>query len=121
MFEQASRIKLRFNYKGICSTEDLWDAPLAELDAIFKGLSRLKKQDEESLLDEQSKEEGILTLKIDIVKHIVSTRLRVRDLAEDEKDRAERKQALLGIIAEKQGDELRSMSIGDLTKLVDDL
>lgn len=122
MFEQASRLKLRFNFKGQSTAEDLWDMPLQALDQIFKGLNaQLKAQKEESLLETKSKEDEILDLKISIVKHVVEVRLREQKAREDEVSKAAKKQKLLGIIAEKQDANLREMSVEDLTKLVDEL
>jgi len=60
MFEKAARLKLRFNFKGILSVEDLWDLSLESLDLIYKNLSaEAKKSKEVSLLEIKTKE-GVL-------------------------------------------------------------
>jgi hypothetical protein len=122
MFEKAVRLKLRFTHKGLCTVEDLWDIPLESLDRIFKELNtNLRAQKEESLLATRSKEEEILDLKISIVKHIVEVRLSEQKARKDLAAKLSKKQNLLGIIAEKQDNALRDMSVDDLTKLVDEL
>lgn len=122
MFEKAVRLKLRFNHKGLCTVEDLWDIPLESLDRIFKELNiKLKAQKEESLLETRSKEDEIVDLKISIVKHIVEVRLSEQKARKDLAAKLAKKQKLLGIIAEKQDDALRDLSVDELTKLVDDL
>ena len=69
MFEQAARMKLRFDYRGAISVEDLWDLNQDDLNAIYGILSSIKKDSEgASLID--SKEDTVLTLRMDIVKHI---------------------------------------------------
>lgn len=119
IFEQATRMKVRFNHKGICSVEDLWDMPLSAIDAIFKGLNRESKaQSEESLLETKTAANADLDLKIAIVKHVVKTRLEEKAIQEQAKSNADRKNTILGIIAEKQNESLRNMSIDELTKLV---
>ena len=51
IFERATRMSLRFNFKGLISVEDLWDLSLQDLDSIYKILnSKLKQSSEESLL-----------------------------------------------------------------------
>jgi hypothetical protein len=122
MFEQASRLKVRYNYKGLCTVEDLWDAPLTSLDIIFKGLNaQMKAQKEESLLETRSKEDELLALKIGIVKHIVEVRVAEQKAHADKVATAEKKQKLLGLIAEKQDESLRSMTVEELTNLVNSL
>ena len=60
MFEKASRLKLRFEYKGLCSVEELWDLSVQELDNIYKVLnSKAKAMREESLLQEKTKEDQL--------------------------------------------------------------
>jgi hypothetical protein len=122
MFEKAARMKLRFPHKGLCTVEDLWDIPLEALDRIFKDLNiKIKAQKEESLLETRSKEDEILDLKIAIVKHIVEVRLSEQKARKDLAAKSEKKQKLLGIIAEKQDNALRDLSVDELTKLVDEL
>lgn len=123
MFEKASRLKLRFNHKGLCSVEDLWDMPLPVLDAVFRELNKEihKREQEESLLQTQSKEDELIALKISIVRHVFTTRTQEAQARAAEADRAERKQALLRIIAEKKDTDLRGKSIEELTAMVNQL
>lgn len=75
MFEIATRNKFRFPFKGVISTEDLWDLSVESLDNVFKTLnSEMKKTKEESLLSTKSKDDEVLELKIEIVKHIVAVK-----------------------------------------------
>jgi len=123
MFEQAIRIKLRFNFdRGRCSIEDLWDLSVEELDSIYKRLNlEMKEQKEESLLKKKSVADEILELKINIVKHIVTIKFNEQKTRENETLRTERKQKLLSIIAEKQDEELKGKSIDELNELVNSL
>lgn len=118
IFEQATRMKVRFSHKGICSVEDLWDMPLSAIDAIFKALNQeAKAQSEESLLETKTAANAELDLKLAIVKHVVKTRLEEKAAFEQAKANASRKNTILGIIAEKQNESLKNMSIDELKKL----
>ena len=122
MFEKATRLKVRFNYRGICSVEDLWDLSLTGLDTIYKNLNaEVKAQEGESLLTTKSKENELLGLKIEIVKHIFEVKQKERKLREEAIERAEMKQKLLGIKAEKEDEELRSMPKEELDKRIAEL
>ena len=122
MFEKAVRMKLRFNYKGLLSVEDLWDLSVSSLDQIFKSLNaQLKAQKEESLLDVKTEEEDGLTLKVQIIKHIVKTKLDEADARETKALKAEKKQKLLKVISEKKEKVLYDMPVDELEKLVNDL
>ena len=122
MFEKASRLKLRFNYKGQCTTEDLWIIPLQALDLIYKEINQaLKAQKEDSLLETKSKDDQILDLKIEIVKHVVKVRLQEQKDRADAISRSEKKQKIMSIIADKQDAKLQDMSIDKLSKLVEEL
>lgn len=122
MFEKASRMKLRFNCKGLCSVEDLWDLPLRALDAIFKDLNSHKKaQSEESLLDIKTQADEFLDLQIGIVKHIVNVRLQEQKSNEDAAAKAARKQKLLGILADKEDEALKNMSEEEIKKVLSEM
>ena len=122
MFEKAVRMKLRFNYTGLLSVEDLWDLSVSSLDQIFKSLNaQLKAQKEESLLDVKTEEEDGLALKVQIIKHIVKTKLDEADAIETKVLKAEKKQKLLKVISEKKEKVLYDMPVDELEKLVNDL
>lgn len=122
MFEKASRLKLRFDYKGSISVEDLWDIPMTALNRVFQALNaELKTTQEESLLETKSKKDEVLELKIIIVRHVAEVRLAEKETRKNAAERKAKKERLLEIIAKKQDESLEQMSIEDLTKLVNDL
>jgi len=122
MFEKASRYKLRFEYRGLISTEDLWDLSLENLDTIYQSLSRkLRESQEDSLLVKETATNEALTLKVNIIKHIVEVRLTERKAREDELYKTSRKERLLAILADKQDEELKGKSVDELTALINSL
>ena len=122
IFELATREGLRFNFKGSSLTEDLWHLSIEQLDGIFKGLNAQAKQaSEESLLSAKSDIDKILDLKIEIVKHIVAVKLREVASAKAQSEKAEKKQKLLEILANKQDDALNNMSEEELQKALSEL
>lgn len=121
IFEQAVRLKLRWQYKGYLSVEHLWDLTLGELDHIYRELNRdYKASTEDSLLGEDVTNQ-ILILKIEIVKYIVTTKLQERKDAENAVLRAEKKQKLLDVLKSKQDASLEELSEEEIQNLIDDL
>ena len=122
MFEKATRLKIRFNYKGLCTVDDLWDIPLRGLDAIFKELNKkIKTQEEENLLGIKTVEDKILDIKINLVKYIVGVKLAEKEDREFAADKKEKKQKILSVIAEKKDKALYEMPVEDLEKMINDL
>ena len=119
MFEIATRNKFRFPFKGVISTEDLWDLSVESLDNVFKTLnSEMKKTKEESLLRTKSKDDEVLELKIEIVKHIVAVKQEEKEARERKFLDRERNQKIMSIIAAKQDEQLHNMSVEELQKLL---
>ncbi|MDR6779538.1 CHASE3 domain sensor protein [Paenibacillus peoriae] len=121
-FEVALKNKFRFPYKGLVSTEDLFDLKVEDLDAIFKTLnSQLKRVKEESLLDTKTKEDKELEVKIEIVKYIVSAKLAEKELHLKVREQKEQKQKILAILSTKQNEDLQNKSVEELKAMLDKL
>lgn len=122
MFEIATRTKMRFPFKGLVSVEDLWDLSVRDLDGIFKTLNaQVKKSQEESLLATKTKEDETLAIQIEIVKHIVKTKLDEAETAKQSKELKERKQKIMEIIAAKQDESLHNASVEELQAMLANL
>lgn len=122
IFEVATRGKYRFPYKGLITVEDLWDLSMTQLDSIFKTLNAQYKQSkEESLLETKSKEDEVLDTQIAIVKHIVAVKQQEAANRLAEKERYEKKQRIMEIMADKQDEALKCKSLEDLQKMLDEL
>lgn len=130
LFELASRKKFRFeSVKGLLPVEDLWDLPLtsttgkANLDDIAKNLHNLVKSGVEqvSFVNPTTSSNTDDQNRFDIVKYIIGVRVAERDAAKDASVRAEKKQQILSLIAQKQFEQLGATSLEDLQKLADSL
>jgi Rps23 Pro-64 3,4-dihydroxylase Tpa1-like proline 4-hydroxylase len=122
MFEIATRTKMRFPFKGMVSVEDLWDLSVKDLDSIFKTLNaQVKKSQEESLLTTKTKEDETLATQIEIVKHIVKTKLDEVETAKQSKELKEKKQKIMEIIAAKQDESLHNASVEELQAMLANL
>lgn len=122
IFEIATREKYRYPYKGIISTEDLWDLPLESLDSIFKALNQKRKlAQEESLLYKKTSDDTALENKILIVRHIVTVKQEESRAKMEAKANKEKKEKLLAILADKEDEAYRNMSQEEIKKLIADM
>lgn len=122
LFEVATRANYQFPFRGMINVIDLWDLSLTNLDSVFKALNaEAKKHEEESLLNEKSKEDEEISNKIWIIKYIVSVKLAEMKAREDAKKNAEMKQRLLEIKAKRQDAALENMSDEELDKALAEL
>lgn len=122
LFEVATRVKMRFPFRGLVSAEDLWDLPVKSLDQIFKTLnSQLKQVKEDSLLDTKTKEDKELDMKIEIVKHIFNVKLEEQEKREKAIERREKKQKIMEILSDKQDQDLQNKSPEELQKMLNEL
>ena len=120
-FEFASRNKLRFNYRGLITVEDLWDHNVRELDHIYKGLMSEKKETETDSLIEKQSENTILETEIELVKYVFNTKVEEAEAMTKKAENAAKKQKILAILARKQDAELENKSAEELEALIKDL
>ena len=71
-----------------------------------------------SLLHTKSKEAELLTVKIDIVKYIVTVKLEEVKAREAAMEQKKYRQRIAEIIAEKKDEQLKNLSIEELEKLI---
>jgi len=122
IYEKATRNKIRFDYKGLISVEDVWDLGVTELDEIYKELNSDKKQlTEDSLLDKKTTKDYVLETKIDIIKHIVETKLNEESTHLLLKEKQEKKQKIMEILSSKQDSELQEKSSEELKEMLNSL
>ena len=124
IFVTASKCKFRYPYKGMISTEDLWDLNLDQLDSIYKTLTKeVKASQEDSLLGTEchKKENSVVEMKIDIVKYIFEEKVETARRREADVINAEKKRRILEVLAKKQDDSLNNMSEDELRKMLDEI
>lgn len=126
IFEQASRLKLRFETtKGLLSVEDLWQLSLQSLDTIAKAVNRkLKEVAEESFIPTPIRTNSAsaeLQLKLDLLKHVITT----LDAETKAKLARSKRQADLAqlrqLAAAKTNEALASQSLEDILKKISEL
>lgn len=122
IFERAVREKTRFNFKGLISVEDLWDLSLESLDAIWCDLeTKLEKLPRKSLLATGIDQRGEIEFKQEIIKYIVDTKKVESEVRAQARRNSAKKQMILDIIEAKKNDDLKNMSVEELTALAESL
>jgi hypothetical protein len=122
MFELASRSKLRFSYRGLISTEDLWDLKPEALDEIYRSTNaELKEMSEDSLLDKKQTGAKVIGLQVEIVKYIFEVKVAEAEAKKDARERKAKKERILEIIAKKQDEDLESKSLDELKALAESM
>lgn len=123
LFEIATRERYRFPYHGLIGVEDLWGLPKTELNNIYKYLMGKRRENEtDSLMDEMTtRANEALDNEIEIVKYIFQYKVDLENEKIREKEKAEKKQRILELMAKKQDDELAEKSIEDLEAMLKEL
>lgn len=128
-FEYAARNKLRFpSTRGLLTAEGLWDVPLRSkdefnLNSIAKLTNKaLKDVSEESFVETaKTAEHSRLEISLEIVKHVIETRLNEESAAKARAERKQEKEKLLTILAEKQDGKLSELSEKELKRRISEL
>lgn len=127
IFVTASKNKFRYPYKGMITTEDLWDLNINQLDEVYKVLNKAVKaaRENDSLLAETGKghdgDDAILLMEIEIVKYIFNEKLEATRKREAEVINAEKRRRILEVLAKKQDDSLNNMTEEELCKMLEEI
>ena len=122
IFEAASKNKYRYPYKGMITTEDLWDLTQAQLDVIYKALNKgVSEAQVSSLMCKVTEVDAELLNKIEIVKYIFNAKEAEAESRKNDAAKHAKKQRILDILAQKQEDALHNMSEDELKKMLDEL
>jgi hypothetical protein len=122
MYKQASKLKLRFSTtKGLLAAEQLWDLTLTDLSNAIKAVKKVLKKvddDELSFLNDANTVDVESQLRFDILKDVYLTKKSEAEALRDAAAAKVHNQKILALIAEKNDDKLKSMSVEDLEKLL---
>ena len=130
MFEQATRLKLRFavGTRVNLTVENLWDLPLTnvkgeDLDHIAIELQEKLSTNEKSFVIQQSKtkETQVNQLKFDIVKHIIDVRLEEQKVANLERQRAQEIATLKELQKQAKIRDLQNLSSEEIEERIKSL
>jgi hypothetical protein len=120
-FEKATRMKLRFPFRGSISTEDLWDLNIDMLNEVYKTLSKQSKDEQEdSLLNEKTEKDSTLELQIEIVKYIFEVKTKEAEARKDALNKKKKNQKIMELIERKKEDSMANMSVEELEKLLEE-
>lgn len=114
LFAEAAKEKYRYPYKGLITTEQLWDLNETELNKVYIALSQSRNPDGGLIESADTEKDNELGRKMDIVKFIYDHKKK----EEEEKKRAAsnsiRRRELEDAIAAKRRDAVSKMSEEDL-------
>ncbi len=107
IFEEGIYTKVRFGptegANGVITLEDLTDLPLTHLDNMYKAVNKqMLETAEESFLTPASKADPVISLKFELIKSVMMTKMDARDSAKKQKATAKEVEELMEILADKQ-------------------
>lgn len=118
IFMLALANKYRFNFKGVVSTEDLFNLKKEDLELIYSNLLKEKKEfSEASLFGGTNSKNEVLENKIEILKEIANYKTeKEKEMAKEIEDR-EFNRIINDTIRKKKIEDIEKMSIEELEKL----
>lgn len=119
-FKKATRAKLRFSTsRGVLSTEQLWDLPQTTLVTCIRAQKKLVKKtddDELAFLDSTIVVDTIEQLKFDVLKDVYMEKKNEASTKLAAKKSREHNDEIYALIAEKEGEAKKGMTIDELKK-----
>lgn len=124
--EYIIRNKVRFaSTRGDLTLEQLWDVPLCStdgfnLDSVAKSANAAFKNATEESFVSTKRGPGVTRLEntLEMVKHVIATKIREEDDAERRVKNKKERDTLLNILAEKQTGKLSELSEKELQKRI---
>lgn len=121
-FELAVKLKVRFaTSRGDASLEQLYDMPLTsrngfDLDTTARSVyQELKSIDEVSFVSSvPNKAKDLLQLKLDLITHVIASKLDENSKVLKAAKNKEERQKLLAILNQKQDEELSTLSADEI-------
>jgi hypothetical protein len=131
-YEQALREKWRYeSSKGLISVEDLWFLPLTSksanvvsLDTVALTLNRSIEATAgttDSFVFPTQRKSSVPNKMLELIVHIIGVRKKEAEAVESVAKKKVEKTRILELISEKKDESLKSKSIEELTKLVEEL
>ena len=122
LYKKASRLKLRFQTnKGLLTVEQLWGLTMTELKALIINLHNVIKKEEDTdlafLEKEEVVEESEDKLRYDIAVDVYKTKQAEIKESHDEAERRAYNKHIDELIAAKEEENLRGLSVEELRKL----
>lgn len=121
LFELATRNKFRFStVKGEVSSEDLWDMPLTsrnnfDLDTVAISLSKqISENSEMSFVKTTTTANKTLKDKLEVVKHVISTKMAEAELKETLKYKEAERELLKSALQEKKVDAVKGLTVEEI-------
>ncbi len=120
IFEQISREATRFeltetSVKGVVSGEDLWKLSKDDLNILAKGYNKqLKALDEEDFIVKKSTKSSEISLKFEVVKHVLYAKVAEDDKKKLAKEKAQKRAELRELIGKKIRSAQEEKSIDEL-------
>lgn len=126
MYKRAVKSQVRFeSSRGVLTTEQLFQVPLSgefSLDNLAKAVNRnLKEIEEESFVSAPSEEKDLLQFKLDILKDVISERIKDSEIKSERIAKNDMKQKLKSLLAEKKDAALSDLSEEDILKRLEEL
>lgn len=115
-YKSASKAKLRFQTsRGVLSVEQLWDLSLEDLDSLAVSLEAAHKESgKKSFLNKTSVKDKMAKLAFDVALDILNSKVEDNEAALEAIETKQFNEKILNLIAEKQDDNLRGLSIAQL-------
>ena len=127
LFIKATKLKLRFQTaKGMLAVEDLWDLPLTSITGkvnlnqlAINAYSNIDSTLTVSFVSTSKvKAESTDVLRLDILKHIITSKLASNALTLNANNKAEEKRQLLTLLQQAKINALGALSEEELTKRI---